>query len=60
MKTIHYVQLVLGALVAASTSVAGADPALASYAHIVGAVAGAVLTALGLVSPSALPQAKTP
>ncbi|MDE2107244.1 MAG: hypothetical protein KGL39_59150 [Patescibacteria group bacterium] len=49
LRVEHYVQLCLGAIVAASQYLQG-DPQLATYAHMVGGIAAVVLTSLGLVS----------
>jgi steroid 5-alpha reductase family enzyme len=53
MKTVHYVQLVLMALVAAAASVAQQDPTLARYALDVVAALTPVLGVLGVVSKAA-------
>ena len=50
MKAIHYIQLGLGAVVVLAQFVAGNVPQWATGAQVVAGGAGALLTALGLVT----------
>ena len=51
MKTIHYIQLVLGVLAGAAQSFAANEPQYASVAHATASAATSLLLALGMVSP---------
>ena len=54
MKFVHYIQLALGALVAAAPAVAASlPPSVSGVVAVVATMAATCLTVLGVVSPSA-------
>lgn len=53
MKSVHYIQMVLGALAAACPAVAAAVPVTAPVCGILASLAITCLTVLGVVSPAA-------